>query len=124
MRVKLLAMISSSDEEVQKKLHKEIIQVSNRVDKTLTGLIKDFKGKDKEKILIIQKTYGDFKETRDKKLIPYVFAMETDGALTLASGIQSDRYKIITKNADEITKTVIDNAKIVKKMQMLFILYS
>lgn len=108
VRMNLLTMITSFDEETQKKIHQRIIEVSRNIDNNLDSLL--FASEKNSDLIVIQKTYKEFKKTRDEKLIPYILAMETDGAQALASGIQAERFETISNHADNIVNEALRGA--------------
>jgi|GEM_PF-3277469 len=109
VRADVLNMICTFDADIQASLKDKIEQTNANIEQKINKLIAN-NGED-ENLQIIQKTYKKLAETRNKKVIPYIFAMETDGALTLATGVQAKRFKIIFDHANKC----IANANFIAK---------
>jgi methyl-accepting chemotaxis protein len=49
------------------------------------------------------RTWEQFKETRDQKIVPAVFGGDTDAALALATGVQATRFGVMVGTIGELT---------------------
>lgn len=113
MRLALLMMMTSSGKE-RDRWHRVIksrteefdgrmgkFLEANRHEPPLLSMIEDLK-----------RVIGDFRQTRDSELIPFIYANKTDAARRLALGVQAERYERMLVIIGDITKyTMVEVGK-------------
>jgi len=112
----LLAFINTFDETSQKKIELDILDLEKKIDLSLSHLINISDQSEKKALNEIMEIYSEYKKTNKTKLIPYVYDMETDGALELVNGIQHKRFNKIDEISKLIQQKAIENAQISKNL--------
>lgn len=94
-RAVLNAMLGEPVEARQKVLHQHIRALSLSADQHLAGLhgMSQLEAGERERIQALKAQWEEFKKTREDKLIPLLYAGDADSALSLARGVQAQRYE-------------------------------
>ncbi|MBI5888042.1 MAG: methyl-accepting chemotaxis protein [Deltaproteobacteria bacterium] len=95
MRVYLLMMMSAKTKEEKARQHKLVEESSGRLAKTMETLLD--RNRHEQQALSRLEELGDislaFKETRETRLIPLIYAGKIDEAKKIALGVQNERYE-------------------------------
>lgn len=98
-----MAMLSEGDRAVLDMRYEEALQSSKKVDALLGSAISD------KSLAAVQPTlkqfngiWEEFKATRDKEIIPALFAGERDKARGLAQKVQAGRFKKMNELLDSL----------------------
>ena len=92
-RENLVAMLDAVDKAAQEDLKKKVDEASTALETALDAMIgnattsEDNKGKLNQ----FKETWTAFKETREKELVPAIYAGKKEDAKALATGVQAER---------------------------------
>jgi methyl-accepting chemotaxis protein len=111
-RAVLVGMLNDPTEEKLKKADLRIKELSKDVDAAFTEYLDspNLTPEERQKLRDLNATWSAFKETRDVKVIPYIFKGETDGAAALVVGIQSERFSQISDGTNQLIRALQDQA--------------
>lgn len=91
-RANLVKMIGTSDNAEQKALKVKIDEASVTLEASIAALMGDGKS-DNGQVTALEKTWSEFKLTRETEIVPAVYAGDNAKAKAIATGIQADRMK-------------------------------
>jgi predicted helicase len=94
-RLNLMMMVISNDTEEQDALKIDIDTASMELEKVLKIMLKDENHTDDTQLTTLQKTWIEFKNTRESKIIPAISAGNNAKAMAIATGIQAKRMKLM-----------------------------
>ncbi len=116
IRATLLAMMNESVRSKQEGFHNQIKDLSSRIDSSFAEVLKSEYNaiEEKGKLEELKNVWGEFRETRDEKLIPFIYSGDIDSAKGLATGIQAERFKRMTSLSNEIVKKMTEGANMAK----------
>lgn len=105
VRALLLNMMAETDTSKLEGLHSRIKETTIEIDKRLDRLLENIKEPAMvKKLEEIKDVWTAFRNTRDKEIIPAIFANDKEKAKVLATGIQAERYKKFTGIANELVQ--------------------
>ncbi len=90
-RGSLVKMLDSSDKATNDGLKASIAAATARVDATLAAMAKSYNAGDEAKAASFKPTWEEFKATRDKDIVPLIYAGKHAEAKALGTGIQAQR---------------------------------
>lgn len=104
-RAHTMAMLSENDVAVLEMRYEEALQSSKQVD-LLLSLATDDKtlSSVQARLAEIKAVWDQFKITRDKEIIPALFAGERDKARALAQKVQAGRFKMMNDLLDTLSR--------------------
>lgn len=116
VRALLMGMIIETDSGKREGIHSRIKEATIDIDKELDDLL----GKIKEPSMVkqlndIKEVWLSFRDTRDKEIIPAIFAGDLPKAVSIAAGIQAERYKKFTGIANELVQKEDEEAALAYK---------
>ncbi len=94
-RLNLMMLIVSTEKTEQDALKVEIDKASTALETAITAMLKDENKTDDAQLTTLQKTWAQFKNTRETGIIPAVRGGDYDKALEIALGIQAERMNIM-----------------------------
>ncbi len=94
-RLNLMMMVISIDTEEQDALKVEIDKASQELERVIKVMLTDENRTDDAQLTTLQKTWAEFKNTRETEIIPAILADDYDKAMEIATGIQAKRMKIM-----------------------------
>jgi methyl-accepting chemotaxis protein len=108
VRAVVAAMINEVSDEKLNEERAQVKKVSAEIDRVIGGLLQSssFDAEQKKRLGELQDVWGQFKQTRDEKIIPFILAGERDGATSLLLGVQADRFKKMAAAANDLIETV------------------
>jgi hypothetical protein len=86
-RTSLYSMLNAKEKSEQDALNAKVQAASTKLDSVLAGMT----GADAKRAADFKAVWDQFKETRDKELIPAIYSGNTADARKLANGIQLER---------------------------------
>ena len=101
-RLNLMMLIVSTDKAEQDGLKVEIDKASIELEKAIAAMLKDENKTDDEKLTTLEKTWGEFKDTREAKIIPAVRSGDYEKAFEIALGIQAERMNTMDEKIQEL----------------------
>ncbi|MBI5893179.1 MAG: methyl-accepting chemotaxis protein [Deltaproteobacteria bacterium] len=105
VRALLMGMIAESEPSKRENLRSKINETSLNVDKRLDALLENIKEPTMvKKLEEIKDVWTAFRDTRDKEIIPAIFAGDLHKAVSIATGIQAERYKKFNGIVTELVK--------------------
>lgn len=113
MRVALLTMMVARTAEERQTLHGAIKDASAELEKIMSRLLERNKNEASvyNRIEKINEVRLAFKDTRDKELIPLIYAGRIEQARKLAMGIQNRRYEEMSSQTTELIKALTDEGE-------------
>jgi methyl-accepting chemotaxis protein len=108
VRAVVAAMVNEVSEERIKEDQAQVKRLSAEIDGVIGGLLgtPSFDAEQKKMLAGLQETWGQFKQTRDDKIIPFILAGERDGATSLLLGVQAERFKKMAAAANRLIEVV------------------
>lgn len=94
-RLNLMMMVFSMDKTEQEALKTEIDKASIALEKSLKILLKDDRKFDDAQLTTFQKTWFQFKNTRETEIVPAIHVGNNDKAVEIATSIQAERMAIM-----------------------------
>ena len=96
-RAQLLEMMQTTSRKELESVHKDIEERSQEIETMMDGLEILFRksGEEREKLRELQDWLGAFRETRDKEVIPMIYAGKTKEVQQISLGVQSERFERI-----------------------------
>jgi hypothetical protein len=101
-RLNLMMLIVSTDKAEQDDLKVEIDKASIELEKAIAAMLKDENKTDDAQLTILEKTWGEFKDTREAKIIPAVRSGDYEKAFEIALGIQAERMNTMDEKIQEL----------------------
>ncbi|MEW6739434.1 MAG: methyl-accepting chemotaxis protein [Nitrospirota bacterium] len=99
VRSKLLSMMIEKDREKLEDIKDDIEDMTERIDELFDKIAKSLSAAnlsaESPSIAKAREAWNAFKDTRDKELIPLIFAGNIEKAKEIAGGIQAERYNTI-----------------------------
>ena len=92
-RTALYSMIDAKDKSAQDALNAKVQAASNKLDSVLASMT----GADAKVAADFKTVWDQFKETREKEIIPAIYKGNADDAKKIAGGIQSERLSKMWK---------------------------
>ena len=96
-RLNLMMMVISIDTEEQDALKVDIDKASVELERVIEVMLTDENRTDDAELTTLQKTWAEFKNTRETEIIPAIRADNYDKAMAIATGIQAKRMKIMNE---------------------------
>jgi hypothetical protein len=90
-RLNLMMMVFSVDPIEQKMLKTAIDKASTTLEKVVEAMLKDENKFDDAQLTTFQKTWAQFKNTRETEIVPAILTNDNDKAIAIATGIQAQR---------------------------------
>ncbi len=90
-RFNLMMMVMSEDKAEQDALKVEIDNASTELERVMADMLKDGNKTDDGQLTTLQDTWTAFKNTRETKIVPAIYAGENMKAIEIATGIQAER---------------------------------
>jgi len=92
-RENLVAMLGVADKAAQEDLKKKVDEASTALETALEAMLSDAATSEdnKGKLNKIKETWTALKETREKEIVPAIYAGKKEDAKALADGIQAER---------------------------------
>lgn len=94
-RLNLMMMVMSTDTAEQDDLKFDIDKASVELERVLKIMLKDENRTDDAQLTTLQKTWAEFKNTRETQIIPAIRAGNNAKAMQIATGIQAKRMKLM-----------------------------
>jgi hypothetical protein len=94
-RLNLMMMVMSTDISEQNALKLDIDKASLEFERVLKIMLKDENRTDDTQLATLQKTWAEFKHTRETQIIPAIRAGNNTKAMEIAIGIQAKRMKLM-----------------------------
>ncbi len=101
-RLNLMMLIVSTDKAEQDDLKVEIDKATIVLEKAIAAMLKDDNKTDDAQLTTLEKTWGEFKNTRETGIIPAVRAGDYDKAFEIALGIQAERMNTMDEKIQEL----------------------
>ncbi|MCK5521791.1 MAG: MCP four helix bundle domain-containing protein [Thiomargarita sp.] len=101
-RLNLMMLIVSTDKAEQDDLKVEIDKASIELEKAIAAMLKDENKTDDAQLTTLEKTWGEFKDTREAKIIPAVRGGDYEKAFEIALGIQAERMNTMDEKIQEL----------------------
>ncbi len=111
VRATLLAMLAAPDRAAQDKLHARVKELSQSIDAKFDALLGG--GLDaglKARIATVREPWTAFRETRDRELIPAIYAGRAAEARALAAGVQAERFRAFSVGAGRLIEEQSERA--------------
>ena len=92
-REKLVAMLDAADKAAQEELKKQVDEASTSLETAVEAMLGDANTSEdnKGKLNKFKETWTAFKETREKEIVPAIYAGKKEEAKALATGVQAER---------------------------------
>ncbi|MDG4549941.1 MAG: hypothetical protein P9F19_17910 [Candidatus Contendobacter sp.] len=104
-RAYLLAMMDATNKAALDRQGAFVAEATQKADAALaTAMADPAQATNAAKLKELQSVWDQFKTTRDREIIPALYADDPAKAKELASGIQTERFKKITGLLDELRK--------------------
>lgn len=118
VRLALVGMMGEPDREAQEKQYRNVQAFTKEVDEGLNRLLtnKDMPQDMIEDLKAIKEVWEAFRDTRDKELIPALYAGDIAKARGLALGVQAERYKKFRDLSEKLVDKEENEAKEALKM--------
>jgi hypothetical protein len=103
-RENLVAMLSAADKAAQEDLKKKVDEASTALETALKAMLDDATtSKDnKGKLDKFKETWTALKETREREIVPAIYAGKQADAKALATGVQAERMKTMQELIKEL----------------------
>lgn len=113
VRAALVSMMAQTEKDGKEKQHETVRALSRKIDDGIEGALKSEYARNnvKEKLTQIKETWAAFSATRDRELIPFVYAGKLQEAKALALGVQAERFNKLIGLADDLVKAELLEAK-------------
>jgi methyl-accepting chemotaxis protein len=111
-RVGLFTMIAASG-RVEQESQQAMIKEANAEIDTLFKTLYEKNRKDTEITRLLEeleRTYIDYRDTRDRQLLPLVYSGKKEQAMALAMGVQSERYSRMSATVTNLENIIKRNA--------------
>jgi len=96
-RLNLMMMVFSVEKAEQKDLKTVIDKASTDLEKVIEIMLNDKNKFDDAQLSTFQKTWAEFKNTRETEIVPAIWAHKNDEAIAIATGIQAQRMAIMNE---------------------------
>lgn len=92
-RENLVAMLDAADKAAQEELKKKVDEASAALETAMEAMLSDanISEDNKGKLNKFKETWAAFKETREKEIVPAIYAGKPEDAKALATGVQAER---------------------------------
>ncbi len=101
-RLNLMMLIVSTDKAEQDGLKVDIDKASIELEKVIVAMLKDENKTDDAQLTTLEKTWGEFKNTRETEIIPAVRDGDYEKAFEIALGIQAERMNTMDEKIQEL----------------------
>jgi len=100
-RTNLVGMVGISDKAAEEGIKAELDTLREKVNTATTSLetaiealkSENAEGAAAESVATLDKTWGEFKETRESEIMPNVYSGKKDEAKAIATGVQAERMQ-------------------------------
>jgi len=94
-RLNLMMMVMTEDRAEQEALKVEIDDATIKLETVMDAMLNDRNKSDDSQLTILQDTWAKFKNTRETKIVPAVYAGDNEKAIGIATGVQAKRMAIM-----------------------------
>ena len=94
-RSNLVDMVGSTDKAEQEGLKAKVDAATTDLEAATSAMLSDDNKDDDADLATFEKTWADFKNTRETEIVPAVYAGDNAKAKEIATGIQAERMSIM-----------------------------
>jgi hypothetical protein len=96
-RSNLVSMVGSKDKAEQEALKAKVDEATTKLEETTKAMLADDNKDDDEKLTTFEKTWAEFKGTREADIVPAIYAGDNAKAKEIATGVQAERMKAMNE---------------------------
>jgi hypothetical protein len=94
-RSNLVDMVASTDKAEQEGLKGKVDAATTELEAATSAMLGDDNKDDDADLATFEKTWADFKDTREAEIVPAVYAGDNAKAKEIATGIQAERMSVM-----------------------------
>jgi len=94
-RSNLVDMVASTDKAEQEGLKAKVDAATTELEGATSAMLGDDNKDDDADLATFEKTWADFKDTRESEIVPAIYAGDNAKAKEIATGVQAERMSVM-----------------------------
>ena len=94
-RSNLVDMVASTDKAEQEGLKAKVDSATTELEAATSAMLGDDNKDDDADLATFEKTWADFKDTRESEIVPAIYGGDNAKAKEIATGVQAERMSVM-----------------------------